>query len=449
MLSKDLNELLTRVGPGTPMGNLLRRYWMPALLSSEAANTDSDPVRVRLMGEDLIAFRDSDGEVGLLANNCPHRGASLFFGRNEEAGLRCVYHGWKFDTAGQCIDMPNEPAESDFKTKVKAVAYPTHESGGIVWTYMGPHDRMPPFRDFGTESLPREQWRASKTQTYCNFVQALEGNLDTAHISFLHRSLDDASIADDGTDRPGYSTQDVSTRIKAQNRAPRVEVEDTPYGFRYAGIRSTPNGHEQIRMTIFAMPVMTFVSAVPFGGSCGMFVPIDDENCWRVQMRVHPTEGSSGRGYVLPMPGGRQPGRLAGRQERLVMPANDYLIDRSLQRTTTYTGIAGVQEQDLAVTESMGPIYDRSQEHLGTTDRAIIRMRQQLIKAAQDLEQGIEPPGLDPTFAWTELRSTEKIIAAGEDWRKLGTLDDPAFVELLDTGVLPPSGLVAAGALTT
>src|SRR5260370_14856248 len=278
MLSKELNELLTRVGPGTPMGNLLRRYWMPALLSSEAANADSDRVRVGLMGEDLIAFRDSNGHLGLLANNCPHRGASLFFGRNEESGLRCVYHGWKFDTSGQCIDMPNEPAESDFKTKVKAVAYPTHESGGIVWTYMGPPDKMPSFRDFGTESLPREQWRASKTQTYCNFVQALEGNLDTAHISFLHRSLDDASIADDGTDRPGYSTQDVSTRIKAQNRAPRVEVEDTPYGFRYAGIRGTPNGHEQIRMTIFAMPVMTFVSAVPFGGRFGLFVLHDHPN---------------------------------------------------------------------------------------------------------------------------------------------------------------------------
>src|SRR5579859_2513703 len=137
MLSKELNELLTRVGRGTPMGNLLRRYWMPALLSSELPGPDSDPVRVRLMGEDLVAFRD--------------RSASLFFGRNEEAGLRCVYHGWKFDTTGQCIDMPNEPAESDFRTKVKAVAYPTHESGGIVWTYMGPGEKAPPFRDFGTE----------------------------------------------------------------------------------------------------------------------------------------------------------------------------------------------------------------------------------------------------------------------------------------------------------
>jgi phenylpropionate dioxygenase-like ring-hydroxylating dioxygenase large terminal subunit len=449
MLSKELNELMTRVGPGTPMGNLLRRYWMPALLSSEVPNADSDPVRVRLMGEDLVAFRDTNGAIGLIQNNCPHRGASLFFGRNEEAGIRCVYHGWKFDFSGQCVDMPNEPVESDFKSKVRATAYPTHESGGIVWTYMGPPEKQLPFRNFGTDDLPREQWRASKTLSYCNFVQAMEGNLDTAHISYLHRNLDDSSLADDGTDRPGYSTQDVSTRVKAQNRSPRVEVEDTPYGFRYAGIRDTPNGHEQIRMTVFAMPVMTFVSAIPFGGSCGMFVPIDDHNCWRIQVRVHPTEGSSGRGYTLPMPGGRQTGRLSGKQERFVQPENDYLMDRALQRTTTYTGIPGIQEQDLAVTESMGPIYDRSQERLGTTDRAIIRMRQMLINAAQDLEHGIDPPGLDPTFDYTRLRSTEKIIAAGEDWRRLATSDDPAYAELLATGNMPLTGLVAAGALTS
>jgi len=449
MLSKELNELMTHVGPGTPMGNVLRRYWMPALLSNEVPHADSDPVRVRLMGEDLVAFRDTNGRVGLIQNNCPHRGASLFFGRNEEAGIRCVYHGWKFDTSGQCVDMPNEPAESDFKSKVKAVAYPTHESGGIVWTYMGPADKQLPFRNFGTEQLPPEQWRASKTLTYCNFVQAMEGNLDTAHISFLHRSLDDGSLTDDGTDRPGYSTQDVSTRIKAQNRAPRVEVDDTPYGFRYAGIRDTPNGHQQIRMTIFAMPVMTFVSAIPYGGSCGMFVPIDDHTSWRIQVRVHPTEGSSGRGYTLPMPSGRPTGRLSGKQERLVLPENDYLMDRALQRSTTYTGIPGIQEQDLAVTESMGPIYDRSQERLGTTDRAIIRMRQLLITAAQDLERGIEPPGLDPDFDYTRLRSTEKIIAASEDWRRLATLDDAAYVELLDSGTMPLTGLVAAGALTS
>src|SRR6266566_6117160 len=147
MLSQEENELISRVGPGTPMGNLFREYWLPAMLSEELPNADSDPLRVMMLGEQLIAFRDSNGKVGLLANNCPHRGASLFFGRNEEAGLRCVYHGWKFDTSGRCIDMPNEPSESDFKTKVKAVAYPTQEKAGVVWAYMGPPEKQPVLPD--------------------------------------------------------------------------------------------------------------------------------------------------------------------------------------------------------------------------------------------------------------------------------------------------------------
>src|SRR6188472_3851194 len=158
MLNKEDNEALCRVGPGTLMGNLLRRYWTPALLSSEVPEPDSPPVRVRLLGEDMVAFRDTEGRVGLVTQACPHRGASLFFVRNEEAGLRCVYHGWKFDVAGACVDMPSEPAESNFKTKVRVNAYATHESGGIVWAYMGPRETMTPFRDFGSDALPKEQW---------------------------------------------------------------------------------------------------------------------------------------------------------------------------------------------------------------------------------------------------------------------------------------------------
>jgi phenylpropionate dioxygenase-like ring-hydroxylating dioxygenase large terminal subunit len=430
MLSKENNEILTRVGPGTLMGNLLRRYWMPALLSAELPGPDSDPVRVRLMGEDLIAFRDTSGHVGLLANNCPHRGASLFFGRNEESGLRCVYHGWKFDTTGQCMDMPNEPAESDFKHKVKAIGHPTHESGGVVWTYMGPPENKLPFRDFGTDSLPRELWRANKLRSFCNFVQAMEGNLDTAHISFLHRNFEDAKVDNDGTDRPGYPTPLMSTLIRANTKQPRVEVHDTDYGFRYAGIRDTPNRYRHVRMTVFAMPVMTFVSALPFGSSCGMFVPIDDENCWRYNVRTQAAEGVAGRAPTNNT-GVRLPSRVPGITERVVLPENDYLIDRQRQRTFSYTGILGVVEQDLAVTESMGPIYDRTQERLGTTDVAIIRMRQQLINAAVNLANGVEPPGLDPDFRWNEIRSTEKILSDGEEWWNLATPDDPTYVAAL------------------
>ncbi len=434
MLTKQDNDLLTRVGPNTPMGNVLRRYWLPALLSAEVPEPDCPPVRVRLVCEDLVAVRDTSGRVGLFANSCAHRGASLFFGRNEENGLRCVYHGWKYDVTGACVDMPSEPAESNFKSKVHVTAYPTHESGGIVWTYMGPPDRMQPFRDFGSDSLPAEQWRTSKVISYCNWVQSMEGNLDTVHISFLHRNLADYDLQDDGNDKPGYPTNHTSARIRGYDRAPRIEVEDTSYGFRYAGIRKTPNGHQHIRMTVFAMPFFCMISQLPLGSGILMMVPIDDENCWRWNVSTHlpvqvPGADDSffqrGRGFQRP------PGRVPGLQERTQFPENDYLIDREKQRGFSFTGIDGVGEQDMAVTESMGGIYQRTREHLGSTDAAIIRMRRMLVKAAQDLEKGIEPLGLDPAYPYHTVRSAEKIIAAGENWRKLATPADEIYAEAL------------------
>ncbi|MGH2366316.1 MAG: Rieske 2Fe-2S domain-containing protein [Chloroflexota bacterium] len=430
MLSHEDNELLTRVGPGTPMGQLMRRYWTPALLSAELPNPDSDPVRVRLLGEDLIAFRDTNGTVGLLANACPHRGASLFFGRNEECGLRCVYHGWKYDVTGACVDMPNEPAESNFKHKITATAYPTHESGGIVWAYLGPREHQPPFRDFGTESLPRDQWRASKQLSYCNYAQAMEGNLDTAHISFLHRNLRDFTAPADDADRPGYPSAAISTLTRSVDREPRIELESTSYGFRYVGIRTTPNGYRHVRMSVFVMPIATFVSAIPLGSQCLMMVPIDDEHCWRLGFATHPTTGLSAASQFT-RPVAAASGGVPGIIVRTALPENDYRIDRQAQRSESYTGIQGIGSQDLAVTESMGAIYNRSQEHLGTTDAAIIRMRQQLIRAATDLQRGIEPPGLDPSCQYDEIRSAEKILAEDEDWRQLATRDDESFVREL------------------
>src|SRR5579885_1952307 len=175
MLSQEENELITRVGPGTPMGAALRRYWLPALLVEELPAPDCPPVRVRLLGEDLVAFRDSMGQLGLLGAHCPHRGASLFFGRNEECGLRCVYHGWKFDVAGACVDMPSEPEESTFKERVRATAYPCVERGGVVWTYMGPPALQPPLPELEWALLPEPQRYASKRLQECNWLQAMEG----------------------------------------------------------------------------------------------------------------------------------------------------------------------------------------------------------------------------------------------------------------------------------
>ena len=445
MLTKEDNEILTRVGPGTPMGNLLRRYWLPALLSSEVPAPDSPPIRVRLLGEDLVAFRDTDGNVGLFVQSCPHRGASLFFGRNEECGLRCVYHGWKYDVDGNCVDMPSEPAESNFKSKVRVTAYPTHESGGIVWTYMGPQEKMPGFRDFGSESVPRDQWRASKVISYCNWIQGLEGNIDTSHISFLHSgyvpSRPPRYPEGDETDRPGYPSMAMRGFIHRTVGAPDLEVFDTWYGFRYAGIRKSPAGLLNVRVSDFIMPLFTYVPQpyLPIGGdSCIMMVPIDDEAYWRWSIDMKPAMRQAQLprwGHEMPAMGLRTAATPTstppGLQQRTQFAENDYLIDRELQRARSYTGIEGIPQQDMAVTESMGHIYDRTKEHLGTTDKAIIRMRRMLIETAKDLARGVEPAALDPNLPYEEIRSAERNILPADDWRLLGTDEDPIVKELL------------------
>jgi hypothetical protein len=295
---------------------------------------------------------------------------------------------------------------------------------------MGPPDKMTPFRDFGTESLPRERWRSNKVISYCNFVQALEGDIDSSHISYLHRNLSDFDIEADGTDKPGYPSNRMSTRIRGYDRAPVLEVEDAPYGFRYAGIRTTPNGYKHIRLTVFAMPIMPMVSNLPLGAGIVMKVPIDDDTCWRWNITVHDDLPPVDNFFQQRAPRSVPPSRVPGIQERTQFPENDYLLDREKQRTFSYTGIADTGEQDMAVTESMGRIYNRTNEHLGTTDRAIIKMRQLLVQSAKNLAKGIEPPGIDPNYPFHLIRSAEKILLPGEDWRKLATMDDDTYVKI-------------------
>jgi phthalate 4,5-dioxygenase len=435
VLSEEDNEILTRVGPGTLMGNLLRRYWMPACLSVEIPEADAAPLRVRLLGEDLVAYRDTDGQVGLLDEHCPHRGASLYFGRNEECGLRCPYHGWKFDTSGQCVDMPSEPRP--FADRIQVTAYPTHESGGVVWTYMGPRETMTPFRDFGTDSLPAENMSAFKSLSTCNYVQAMEGNLDSAHISFLHQfnAIDD--IPDDGTDRPGYLSNAMSMKIWRHDKAPRFELQEEWYGYRYGALRTTPNGHTHVRINAYVMPFNTLVANVPFNSSQGLFVPIDDTHCWRyfftTQPRSNPRDLGGAPFFAVPQYP-YAPLRLNGASgvtPRRWTAENDYLIDRETQRTSTFSGVNDFASQDLMVTESMGPIYDRSKEHLGTTDVGVIRMRSLLLNAAKALAEGHEPPAVAGDLDYRSIRVGEKILEPGEDWRVIGTDDDPIVREAL------------------
>jgi phenylpropionate dioxygenase-like ring-hydroxylating dioxygenase large terminal subunit len=431
MLRADENEVLTRVGPGTLMGDLLRRYWTPACLSAEIPLPGSPPARVRLLGENLVAFRDTRGRVGLVQENCPHRGASLYFGRNEDAAIRCVYHGWAFDADGRCVDMPSEPAP--FCDKVKMRAYPVHESGGIVWTYMGPREAMTPFRDFGTDGHDAAEFVAMKQLTTCNWAQAMEGNLDTAHISHLHQFDGVDDIPDDGSDKPGYPANAMSWKFWRHDRAPRLEVEDTWYGYRYAGIRTTPNGHTHVRITAYAIPYSTMVASIPFSSGQGLFVPADDNTCWRYFQapKVRPNPRGLGGANLFAVAPFTTPmsAYATGIVPRGYTADNDYLIDRGYQRHGIFSGISDFVSQDLMVTESMGPIYDRTQEHLGAGDKAISRMRHILISAAKSLAEGKEPPAVTGDFR--TIRGAEKILEPDEDWRILGTDADPVVQEAL------------------
>ena len=411
MLSKQENQILTQVGPGTPMGELLRRYWMPALLSSDIPTPDCPPVRVKLLGEELVAFRDSQGRVGLLDEFCPHRRASLFIGRNEECGLRCVYHGWKFDVDGACVDMPNEPAESNFKDKIHITSYPTLDQGGVIWAYMGPADKQPESPGMEWSRAPESYRYVSKTHEFASFAQAVEGGIDTVHSSFLHNN--DLSNA---------------RHFKRIDTAPKLEVERTDYGFRYAGIRNLGEIGNYVRIYQFVLPFHQFRShQVDYGGSGKreampmiqghMWVPMDDENTmiynWMLSVDddkpltpefILKRETSAGRG-----PDGEG---VVRHQTR----ANDWLIDRELQRKKTYTGIRGLNTQDLAVQESMGPIIDRSREHLGSTDKAIIQFRRSLLDAAHDLQKGIEPPGADAA-GYRNLRAADVTLPRDARWQ--------------------------------
>lgn len=383
MLSREDNEFLTRVGPGTPMGALLRRHWLPFLRSDELT-VDAPPRRVKLLGECLVAFRDSAGRAGLLGEHCPHRRASLYYGRNEEGGLRCVYHGWKFDVAGRCLDMPSEPAGSSFRHKVRAESYPVLERGGLLWAYLGPAEKRAELPEFEWLGLPVAQRYASRWVQDCNYAQALEGEIDEAHVSFLHRRYD----------APGVPKAALTGGYFREDTAPRYTVHETPYGLACGARRSVEGDQYLWRVNLFLMPCFTLIppSDDPNVRLFRAWVPADDEHTsvlcvtWR-------TDGPVSQAELAQWKNGEVAHRKV--QEGTATPVeradNDYLIDREAQRTRSFTGIAGIRAQDAMVTESAGAIVDRAREHLGTSDKAVIAFRQRLLAAARQLAQGIEP----------------------------------------------------------
>jgi phthalate 4,5-dioxygenase oxygenase subunit len=392
MLSREENELLTRTDPGTPAGHYFRRFWLPALLQSEVPSPDCPPVRVRLLGEDLIAFRDTNGQVGLLEEACPHRRASLFWGRNEECGLRCVYHGWKFDVNGMCVDIPNEPQEYRFESKVRTTAYPTREYGGLVWVYMGPPEFQPELPKLEWARVPESHRYISKRLQETNYLQAIEGGIDSSHSNFLHASLDAFRLTDSYVEKVKNS-DNLRAKYHLLDKAPWFTVKKTDYGLVIAVRRNAEEDRYYWRLTQFLVPSHTMIphqSGHSIHGHC--WVPRDDHTCWVWTMSWNPNAPLSENDWGMI----RDETFVHARVDPVTFKPvrnkdNNYLVDREQQRTSTMTGIHGFASQDQAIQEGMSPIVDRTQERLGTSDTAIIAMRRLLLEEIRGLAQTHEP----------------------------------------------------------
>ena len=410
MLRKEQNELLTETGFGTPMGDMFRHYWIPALLANELPENECPPVRVKLLSERLLAFRDTQGRYGLIDEFCAHRGVSLWFGRNEELGLRCPYHGWKYDVTGQCIEVPSEPEESGFCKKIKLKSYPLVQIGDVLWTYMGKPGLEPPHPEWEFARVPREQSFTSKRLQESNWLQAMEGGIDSSHVSFLHRGSLNSDPLFKGSKANQYNLNDTR---------PVFEVVEQPGGLYIGARRNAESGKYYWRITPWVMPSFTMVPPRADHPIHGHFwIPIDDENCWAWSFDYHPVRPltqserqamANGQGiHVRYVPGSYRP--LANKD-------NDYLMDRDAQKAgITYSGVEGIAMQDASLQESMGPIVDREKENLVSTDNGIIMARHRLLKAARALrEKGTVPPGVDP--AHHRVRSAAVILAAEQTFK--------------------------------
>ena len=421
MLTHEENELLCRVEGDAPMGQLMRRHWIPALLIEEVMHADGDPVPVRLFGEDLVAWRDTEGKVGLMDRYCPHRRASLQFGRNEDGGLRCLYHGWKVNVLGDVIEMPSEPPESCMAQKLKHKTYPTHEHGGFVWAYMGPPETMPEFQP--PPFAPTADCKVSivKIKIDCNWAQILEGAIDSAHSSSLHST--------DITPSRGDRTKTSSTQMlrPTTDKAPRIQVQPTPYGMKYAAIRRPIQNaaiHDYVRMTLFVAPFSVMIPPNSVYGLANVNVPIDDTHSIFYFIAWNETsEGGIDQEEWRKFLGAQVGVDLDSCYGKLRNLANNYLQDRQAMKSGSFTGIRGIPNQDIAMWETMGPIADRTDERLGASDQAIVSFRRVMVDAVQRFANGEPAIGSLPELRSQQasLRSFEGMLPKASSWQHLDT----------------------------
>ena len=409
------NDRLTRVGPGTPMGEAFRRFWLPVLLPEELPRPDCAPVRVRLLGEDLVAFRDTEGRLGLLDRYCPHRRVDLYFGRNEECGLRCAYHGWKFDVDGNVLDMPAEPENTQLKNEVKAKAYPIMEWGGVIWAFLGDRAHVPP-------RPPELEWglvdsahrHVTKRLQQTNYAQGVEGGIDSSHVSILHSQLDP-----DRPDAPFRKRQisiNKAAPYMARDTSPKFFIRPTDYGMLIGARRAADEASWYWRITQFLLPFYTMIArGVPDGPIMGhAWTPIDDHNTWVFTMTWNPSRPLADDDWdpnAVHVPVFQD-----GSYHPLVGAAQNYGLDRDVQRRLSTTGIDGIGLQDAAIQESMGPIVDRSRETLASSDAAIVAFRKLLLTLADNCEAGrtIAPPA-NPH--WYRVRSAGLVLKRGLDFQ--------------------------------
>ncbi|MBV6761587.1 Rieske 2Fe-2S domain-containing protein [Rhodococcus opacus] len=421
MLNKEDNDLLTRVEGDAPMGVLMRRYWAPVLMSEDVV-ADGAPRRIKILGGKYVAFRDTEGKVGVLDEACPHRGASLALARNENCALQCLYHGWRVDRNGKVVETPSEPADSTFKDKIRHIGYPVREAGGLIWAYFGDPEAEPEFPAFDWTDRKSEQIYTIRVAQRCNWAQAIEGAIDAAHANFLHNDLM-RKLAGGGEYTGGGGLFDKVL----VGGAPRLEIDNLPYGFQYAGIRDatlkdgTPK--QYVRTTKFVAPYWAMFSAPEGWIFSQAFVPVDDENT--VFYFIHAREGDeiideSYRAKILEWSG---VGDLDEDFHMDFHSGNMWRQDRDLMDRKkhgdkfSFSGMTGNQTEDLGVQESMGPIYDRTREHLGTSDLAVIRMRRLMLDAAHRNQRGETPLGLAGDYRYDEIRSAEELIDPGVRWQ--------------------------------
>ncbi len=395
MLTQQENDLLTQTGAKTAMGQYFRRFWQPVALAEELPEPDCAPLRLKVMGEDLVAFRDTKGRLGLLDAHCPHRGANLFFGRNEECGLRCVYHGWKFDVDGRAVDLPNIPPGTRHHDTIHVKSYPTREWGEIVWAYMGPGaDVLPELPHLEFCVMEEKHRYVTKQYVDCNWAQVMEGDLDTTHFSFLHMPAPTVA-SNENIDAPADARR---LRWIRNDPIPKFTVLPHDLGFVVGGVRAGDEGQNYWRITQYTLPAhgtgpSTFPGETYFGFT---LVPITDNSCWMYCYGWNPDRPIDGEERAKLEQGHGIIANTGTDYVPVRNRANDYMIDRENQRNGTYTGIKGLAEQDLMIQESQGVIADRTREELTATDAVVVRFRRTVMAAAEALASN----GTEPTAPW-------------------------------------------------